>query len=291
MSAVSSSRITYEQRWREVQTKLRTLEEKIGILSPIHFFTGGFHEIPGALNYDRAIRLPSWFLLKPEDIPPDLYIDNLNDARLRNPLFLNRFRDHINIKIIQLGLASICAPADADSLRRLIELLKDPSQFEKAKDFLLAHELAHLFHSQEMWRHQEVGRKAVGGMMTAAVIMLFIVAFCPLIHPVIFLSGYGVVCIITVASVCTCLKLPWKPTLSAIEQEKEADLDAADTLGDASGGIYWFKNEMVNNLHCRRRFPELARHIDGQGNNTNDKGHPPHSERVAYLSQWQAQRV
>ena len=110
-----------------------------------------------------------WFLFKYNDIPYHFRITDENDPRLFDQNFLNEFASWMNDKIREANLSSICRPVDLGILQIVIRLLRDPTFYEKCRDFSLAHELSHIAHYQKEKRIklEDESKKSIfeGGMV------------------------------------------------------------------------------------------------------------------------------
>lgn len=277
----------YQSRFEEFQNKLRDYEKKMNLLNPVDLSIVDFRKSAHAKLSSRSIHLPSWFLFKYEDIPARFLINDMNDPRLVNPVFLNEFAGWINGKISEMGLTSFCRPADHGALQRVIKLLRDPILYEKGKDFVIGHELAHLAHSQEGFLAKAYETMSIGGIMVGIFTLILAVSITPVVHLTITVGVAGIAIAITGGSALAWFNQAKPANLSEIEEEKKADLDSVRMLNDAEGGIYYFQSSIAHHLALRRSQPAMRRDIDERGNNLNDKDHPPLTDRVAYLTQWQ----
>ena len=102
-----SASFNYEKRFSDLQGKLRDFEERIALGKKVNFairsFTGSAYA-----RFDRnEIKLPSWCLFKPEDIPPCYRISDVNDPRLDDDVFLNTFGVWITDTLLRAGLKGI----------------------------------------------------------------------------------------------------------------------------------------------------------------------------------------
>jgi len=287
----SVSRFNYQERVGEFQTKLRDYERRMNISSPVNLSFIEFHESACAQLLNKSICLPSWFLFKYEDIPERFRIRDMSDPRFNDSRFLNEVAGWMNEKIAELGLTTICRPADREILKNFIYILRDPSLFEKGKDFIIGHELAHLAHFQEGLAIKLYDSIALGGIMAAFFLLFLTVSMAPIVHLGITVGVCGIAIAMTVGGICGSLAHQRHAALSMIEEEKKADLDAVKMLNDAKGGIYYFQSSIDRHLALRRSSFAAQRDIDERGNNLKDKHHPPLTDRVAYLTQWQRETL
>lgn len=262
------------QRVKELEDKVADFKRRMSITTKTDLGFLGFED-NGSANYGkRMIKLPTWYLLKYEEIPSRFLIHDINDPRLLDERFLEGFSDWINDKLTEGGLSSICRSSKPSDIQRLILLLRDRDLFEKTKDFSIGHELGHIAYSKEkfLW----LGAVTVG--IVALVLSLLLI---PILGLAIGLVGAGIALAITSVGVYRL------PKLSDNEQEKKADLDAVKMLKDATGGIYNFETHMMFNRRIRLQDSQNESKYDQKGNNLRDKRHPPLSDRVDYLQQWQ----
>lgn len=286
----SRSQFNYQARFGELQTKVRDYEKKLNILSPVDLSIIKFHKSACAkYGSGRSVNLPSWYLFKPEDIPPRFRITDLNDRRLVSPAFLDEFAGWMNEKIAEMGLTTVCRSVDRGTLQRVVYLLRDPALYEKAKDFVIGHEMAHLAHFQGRGLERIYQKLSIVGVMVGIFSLILVVSIAPVVHLTITLCTAGIAIAITGGSALAWFNRAGSVDVSAVEEEKAADLDSAKMLKDASGGIYYFQSTADRQQAVRRSNPLAHTNIDERGNNLKDIEHPPLTERVAYLRQWQAE--
>lgn len=156
-----SRRTLFQIRNNELCQKVKNFKNKLGMEKQPGLEIKGLETTPQAkivtniTSQDKldtrdswvtssSIILPSWFLLKFGDLPPYLHITNISDLNDEN--FLNEMNRWIHEKMKQLGLPEIDKQMDTRILTTLILLLQEP-RFEQAKDFILAHEIAHISHA------------------------------------------------------------------------------------------------------------------------------------------------
>jgi hypothetical protein len=291
-----STHFNYENRFDEIKEKLRNLERKLNLSVNVNLGIANFDDSAYFQPSKNIIKLPPWFLFKYNDIPHNLRITDVNDPRLNDSHFLNAFAAFLNSKISESGLSCICRRADQTTLARVIKLLRDPVLYEKGKDFILGHELAHFFVNQRIkanfsQRLQEV--VSIGGIGCGVVLLFWAVAIIPLAHITATVCIGTCALIITSISIGTWIKRSKEetvphPSLSDIEEEKFADLQAVRILGDAEGGIYYFKTQMIHHLAIRCLHKKA---VDALGNNLKDTKHPKLSDRVEYLQEWQREHT
>lgn len=283
------SRFNYQERIDNFQAKLHDYKKRMGVNTHVDLSVIEFNKAPCAGLGSKTINIPSWFLFKYDDIPQRFRITDMNDPRLTNHAFLTEFANWMNEKIGELGLTSICRLADHGILQHVIRLLRNPEMFEKSKDFIFGHELAHLAHSYEGEFAKFLQVASFGGTLSGILFLFFTVSIAPVVHVGITVAVSGIAFALTIGGIVGVIRNQSAP-VSGIEEERKADLDAAKMLNNAEGGIYYFQSSIDRHLAIRRSSPTLHRDIDERGNNIEDKDHPLLTERVAYLTQWQREQ-
>jgi hypothetical protein len=283
-----------DARLDEIKSKIRILESKMGMAKSVGLILGQFNETPCAQLKNNAISLPTWFLFKYEDIPLRFRMTDLNDPRLGDQNFLNELADWMNAKFYEAGVMSVIRPADYGILQAVIKFMRDRDLYEKSKDFTVSHELAHLNHAQveqqTLYLHNVPEAISVAGILGGILLLFLTVSIIPFVHLAVTLTVGGIAATISTLGILAWLnKNKLLTSLSSKEEEKIADMDAAKALQNAEGGIYLFETYCQQNLAVRRNNPTLRTFIDENGNNLRDKNHPPLTERIAYLRQWQSQ--
>lgn len=196
----------------------------------------------------------------------------------------------VGVEPIEGGMKS--AYAAGTSQRSIIGISADFDPHNKEHRFVLGHEAVHI-------KNDHPKKRAIA----ACVIPVAVHAGCALLH-------YGTSKIVNTIkraytlkkgswgySICSWIKngtktlsqswilkgllsfYLWKKYVRM--QEKEADIESAQMLNTAQGGVDFFKNLQSENLKTRGSFMSC---IDNQGNNLCDIEHPLFSERIAYLT-------
>lgn len=282
-------------RIEEFRSRVLFIENKMGLEKSSQLKIGKFHKSACAYLSKNLVRVPSWFLLKCEDIPAQFRITSMEDPRLCDENFLNSMAYWINEKFDKEGITSIITPASYGALQRVIKLMRSPELYEKSKDFTIAHELAHLNHNQLKLKTFSLHKiqKVIsvfgftGGILLFALSLLII----PVVSAAVTLAMGGIAATVSIGSVALKLNTE-KPLLNdSIMEEKRADLDAVKTLKDAEGAIYLFETYLQQNRAIRQSHSFIKNyHIDKNGNNLGDKKHPLLTERVAYLRDWRSKQ-
>ncbi len=283
-------------RLQEIQAKIQNLESKMGIEKSAQLEIVEFKKSPCAHHTGQrdTIDLPSWFLLKYEDIPQRFRITCNDDPRLVDVNFLNDLAGWINRQFQEAGITYLVRRVDYGVLQSTIKLMRDRDLFEKSKEFTLAHELAHLNHFQGREKSFNLHNTQLvvsgAGFMGGLLLFVLAVSIFPYVSIAVTLVFGGIAATVSIAAIVNMLNQSTPPhNPAAVEEEKLADMDAAEALQDAEGGIYFFENYRSHNLECRASNRSTSQ-IDDLGNNLRDTDHPPLTDRIAYLRQWQATR-
>lgn len=285
------SSFNYQNRLADIQTKLHAYEQRMGVAKPIDLKISKFGRTPCAQMHKNTIKLPSWFLFKYDDIPVRFRIADASDPRIEDPQFLEEFRTWINDNLRASGLSTLCRPNDQSHLKFLIMLMRDPDLYERSKEFTMSHELAHLFHAEregEVQIMQAIQEAvSIGGIVAGIALIIVAIALIPIAHVLVILGVSALAMTVAVGGFFGWVNRPQSQgSLSGIEEEKMADLDAAKILGTGDGGVHFFQTRILRNLALRRQGLASVREIDSQGNYLLDTGHPKLSERVEYLRNW-----
>lgn len=292
VASINFSRIS-DLRLAEIKSKIQNLENRMGVQNRVEVKLCPFAESPHALLRENVIQLPSWFLFRYDDIPERFRLASVDDPRVTNRDFLNDLAGWINGKLQEAGISHLVRPADYGILQSTIMTMRDRELFEKSKDFILGHELAHLNYTQVEQNkfYSDKVQEAVfgGGLIGGILLMVLSVSLLPYIPIFVSLVAGGIGLALSIGSCVNALKNSSSHSaVTAVAEEKHADLDSADALLDARGGIYRFDTLRIHHLGIRRANPAMRDRIDEHGNYLEDTKHPPLTERIAYLRQWQA---
>lgn len=287
-----SNSFSYNQRSEELLNRIHYFEKEMGISEPVSLKIRKFHKSACAHLNKHVVKVPFWLLFRHEDVPAQFLLRDLQDPRLLDSAFLTQMAAWMNQKIQEAGLTHFCRPTDFGTLQLFLQLLRDPAEYARARDFVIGHEVAHLAHTKEEWVAEMLSMAqdsvAAFGVIAPLFCLVLILGFSPLISAVAALSTAGIALSISTASfVIWFTQKNSPPSLSDIEQEKKADLDSAQALHNAAGGIYYFDTVRIHQLRIRNSN-SASSSIDPLGNNLKDKKHPPLTDRVAYLRQWQS---
>lgn len=145
-----------EKRYCAVYERVKEIAGEMRHPAPEKIWLGmaEFSESPFAVADDNRpmIYIPPMFLLDPSEIPSEFKGDAITEAALKNPHFINQFVSWLNIG---LSLPELTFDALGTFQREQVVLflktLQDPKLYRRARDFVLAHEIAHLYlkHSED----------------------------------------------------------------------------------------------------------------------------------------------
>jgi hypothetical protein len=290
------SSFNLDVRLEEIRSRVRNLKGKMKVEQRVQLALGKFNETPCAFTIAKKIQLPPWFLFKYEDIPMRFRVTSFDDPRLVDQNFLNDLAAWMNEKFHEAGLSSVVRqPADHGILQKVIALMRDRDLYDKSKDFTLAHELAHLNHAQVAERslsHNIQESVSVAGIIGGIFLLFLAVSITPFVHLAVTLTVAGIAMTVSIVAILAWLNKTNSPaSVSDVVEEKNADMDAIEALQDASGAIHYFETYRQFNLAVRQSSPATQQDIDANGNNLLDKAHPPLTERIAYIRQWQSQHL
>ena len=255
-----------QKRKDELSQKVRAFEQKLGMSAPCTLEFEGAGGTPHAEPISHTCVIPSWFLLKQEDIPQHLRITNMQDPRLNDKKFLNEMLEWMNGKIKeihQLGLSTNADPINKKTLRFLIGLMSDPEGFEKSKDFVVAHELSHLSHDLkgrfifEKIKEFIVAYAPIALCVASVVLSAALLIFSPLSFLSVLGISLGVGVLVGAINVSISIGNHIYNTNNLIpfmlKEEKQADMDAQRILRDSAGGVHFFEKVTEFNKEMKKR--------------------------------------
>lgn len=281
VSSTRSSTFSCLSRFHELEQKVGDFQKRLGILDPVLLKISSFHKSPRALSNRQIIKVPSWFLFHYDDIPEQFRIVDCKDPRLLDEAFLHKVAAWMNGKMAQSGFRHSCQSENIGALQNALIHMGDRTLYEKGKDFILGHELTHILQG-------EMQQNAFRSQILRG--LLVFLANCALIpfFGAVFSTGIAVFTALTCsAGAIYYFYRSWDPIpFDAIASEKDADLRSVQILGDATGAIHYFQTSLMKNLLLCIHNPELRGEFDEKGNNLADKGHPPLTERIAYLKEY-----
>lgn len=252
----SSQSNELQTRKNELIQKIRTIESRLGKTHPCNIQIGKFEASAYADTLKNSMIIPSWYFIKYDEIPANFRINNLDDPRLDNDQFLNDLSAWMEGKIKELGMTSKNASIDSkDTLKFVIRLTRDRDGFEQAKDFLLAHETAHLSHDLCVIgtiNHIIAWAPLVCSLLTVAMTIVLI----PYVPFVVVLGVGGGISLTSAIGLLVSKKLQapfW------IAEEKKADQDGIQALQrNTRGGVYFFDTMRQHQLKLKMKALSLV---------------------------------
>ncbi len=230
----------YSQRFSALESQLSNFGHLMGLKNKVELRIRRCCENASANSRQSRVNVPSWFLFKPEDIPLQFRISSIDDPRLDDENFLASFGRWIEGTLAQAGLEPVGCVHDSLVLQQVVLLLRHPELFEKAKSFVLAHELSHVvyFKGNAIGRVGSIDKMALGSIVTGVLLFFMGLGIMPVVTKAtsLFIGGTAAALATIGTGLLACRSKSFR-MLSGIEQEKKADLDAARALGTASGGI------------------------------------------------------
>lgn len=270
---------------KTIKLKIEPFNETAHQSETITHILGGrfpFYEIEKLQN----VNLPMHYLFKYEDIPFQFRIKDFNDPRLKDEKFLNSFAQWVNSINQQLKLPNIDTKKNICAIKKFLTSLCNEELFEKAHDFVIAHEISHALDKNrssflflENFRNIE---RLTFATILAAILLIVALAIIPFVNLIIVLSLVGISLVVAGGSISIMVV----GTKKCRGIEKNCDMNAAKVLNDARGGIYHFENSIRRHLGQLEENPSLP--INPNGDFRLDLVHPRLSERVKYLKKWQS---
>ncbi len=174
-----------------------------------------------------------FFLIEPEDFPEELKLKNDDDSRLFDDTYLFRVAEKIK-ETLGIPSSLILTDETKNTLRIILKLMINPDKCNQAKQFVLAHEISHLFYKHHLKFENEAQKGKWKRSITAAVIgTISLLVIKQIIASKLLLIGSSLVVYTIGVFVFDRLN---RLAISR-RHEKEADLKAAETVG-SQGGIY-----------------------------------------------------
>lgn len=281
VSEGSKAEATYSARTEEYENKIAQMANKI---------FGPNQSPPICLLIDRNIfsfpsagktwiSIPYLFLLKSEDIPKEFLIHDLSDLRLQSDAFLLKVADWTS-QFFGLATKKPLTLMEKETLKIFLQYIKDPEKSESAKEFVLAHEIGHIFHRHS---HGFILPRILSltNLLVIAGLILVILLAIFLIPTPFSWGAVGVIALVTGISAICRLNLIHRSRSC----EKEADLVAAKFSERArQGGVYLFKTIAEGQKRSRDQNIWLRLLFSSEGNNRALYfSHPSETERVRYL--------
>ncbi|MBS0615593.1 MAG: hypothetical protein JSR58_03455 [Verrucomicrobia bacterium] len=143
------------KRLREIRKRVHEIAHQMGYSdwNKIELGLCEFSSSPYAIAGNDQIFIPPMFLLNPSEIPSEFKGLNDNSLELQDPVFIDTFILWLNAELCLTDLT----PQSLSTFQReqvilFLKTLQNPALYEKAREFVLAHEVAHicLRHIDEM---------------------------------------------------------------------------------------------------------------------------------------------
>jgi hypothetical protein len=235
------------------------------------------------------IHIPYLFLIKTEDLPAQLRLNGWDDPRLESDEYLEQAarwtKRFLGLEREKLDLMK------KEALKIFLKFINDPELSEKAKEFILNHEIAHIFYDHRSYaniqsniRHSLRSKKTLTAMGLIILTSLCLFARTSLSPYLILPSRTTIFVSLLAMQVISQIRLSHK-------EERGADLLAAKISKDiAQGGAYLFKVFKEHQKKARHRHPFLRLVYSPSGNNRALYfTHPSEKERLHYLTQLASQ--
>ncbi len=260
-----------DQRLAELKQKIQQLAATI---TPGQVFQGYLESAitPPSLD-SQKINLPFHFLLKASDIPTNCRNPDSEDSV---QAFGNWLNDRGAAVANNAGQA-VPAPVNPKELKEILKQMLDAS-FETQKDFVIAHELSHACPENKSV-FVNLGERAMRNLIIAALVVgitLLVVGIvlCPFVGVILglILAGIGL------GYITLTLFSMHHGILKCREIEQRCDLNAAQKLNNATGGIAYFEHL-------------LSKHaIEHKRNDKDDTTELLLKSRIENLKQWEKTR-
>lgn len=244
---------------------------------------------------DKKILIHEFFLIEPDDIPEELRLTSESDPRIFDFSYLNQISGIIRQTFrIEINMAN---ETHKEMFTLLLQLMVNPEKYKLAREFILAHEISHLFHNHQKNIHLAHPKKwsLAKCIMSLAVGILFGRTIPSPMHRVVYGIAFSAITL-HVINLLQKFFTYLKTCSHGRACEKEADLKAAHVVG-AEGGIYFFemfrKHNVISLKDPSMGFFEylfLNMMIDKKGNDRFSQfispfnSHPSCYERESYLN-------
>lgn len=274
-----------QERPLSKQEHLNALEKKLCPIFKKIFENDPWHVRPSLILGDSVLDIPAigrkkWvhipylFLIKTDDIPENLRISGVDDTQLQSDEYLEKLLRWTE-KFIGVPKQSMTFQVK-EALRMFMKFLLDPIKSEKAKEFIIAHEMAHLFHKQKGFfypKNQFIHLLIAAGTMLVAFGLSLVIPY------------FWMVLVATAVVVGICSIRLFKNIAHSHRCEKEADLTAAKLSREIrEGGIYLFETLRNHRKKARENSCLLKFVYSPLGNDRSYYlTHPSDTERVRYL--------
>lgn len=228
-------------------------------------------------------------LIEAEDVPLHLRLIDDKDPKQLSDEYVNEVIDWIKTFF---GLKELHA-TDMEKMTvvNFLRLCIDPQQWKLVKEFIIAHELSHLYFKHadtymNLVEQSSILRKTIS-ISTGLFGSLLCTSFTSSLLPALGIGSIAYKITEVALSQLECLRI-------SRQQEKEADLFAVRHVG-VTGGIAWFqciKDQTLfylknkNLTLFQKAFFRLAFDSKGDSRIPWFQSHPSDIERINYLSTW-----
>ena len=290
-SAISEERQEYQ---RSFANRVREIAKIIGIENRVSTqrldhdpFSGSLAEANYLNALNQQLFFNYFFLLESENIPENLK-PQIQDPRLNSDEYISQVVDWMQEYLGATTFSSkMLRPSDRTSIRLFLIMASQPEKFKQAKEFVLAHELSHLFYKH---RPRQAEASLLAKYNTISWILSGVIG-CT--SGVFFnLLGRKKTAISIGLLVALATKVVFGKSLCSNlskQIEKAADLKAKDYV---EGGIYFLhsiqQTRLLNKKNRSSLLDKLSQilQVDKEGSlRLNFFGsHPTETERTTYLS-------
>ncbi len=276
------------QRLKEQEYKINAIAKKMDPNAPHITAVMGkeLTSIPWANGDRRVISLPYLFLLKASDLRKEYQSLKIDDPMLQEDIYLDSFGVRAQ-KFFNLPKKSLDF-IDKQIIRTFLQYISNPALAEKAKDFVLGHEVAHIMNQHDHNSADPIAmlvESAFSGSTALANATIFAIAIATGLWttmPLVVLSCA------TAATTTTVGYRIIQESNHSHACEKDADLTSARHVKNAKeGGVYLFETFMKCQKNAREHsfLYRLLFNSDGD-TRVLWLTHPYESERASYLKQF-----
>jgi len=278
-----------KEREKELEDKIRGLAAKVGISDPNNLniqYKRSFNLEASAIEASAMgkdnkyyVTISPLYALKYEDFP-----ETWRGVTRPNGELVLEVAEQLDQMSVKRRPKQLLIPVGIEKAAALLHVLSNEDQFEKAKDFVITHELSHI-------KHYEMKKAASVVIFVFEIIQTIIELGRLLISTFIFTpfsyheadqTSLTLRHVLVDDRAYAYLENREKLT------EKYADLDAAAVLKTAEGGLHMFNASQEGNKFLRNIQLNLGNvTYDEQGNTLKSRTHPSYTERKAYLTDWQ----
>jgi len=263
------------QRLSDVEKKINEIAKRLDRKAPPVFtlLNRNIAGVPSAGG--SCVKIPYLFLIKTEDIPDKLKIKGIDDPRLQSDSYLQEVA-HSTQEFMGLPKSSLNF-IDKETLRVFLKYISDPVLSEKAKEFVLSHEVSHIHHEHSSKHPTFVKSLGFASVLIIAASLTAILGFSVPFF-IVFASAAA-------AFVTTIALIKIYERSQSHAREKEADLTALKASPQSrEGGIYLFETFQKHQQQARKNnFLSKLIYSPSGNNRLLTLTHPTESDRIRYL--------